>query len=136
MVILQSSKVLIYAWTVHVKFIIIYVSSHSFLREFDITYWLKTFYLVEHQLDSFFAPKVDRSFCPVILRVIGQSLSFCFGAKFLSCPFLDNPFWISLNFLPNFPINHHIYSWILEIILYILTSDKLHFWWNTSVSLW
>ena len=30
MVVLQSSKVLIYAWTVH-----------AFLREFDITYWLK-----------------------------------------------------------------------------------------------
>lgn len=46
MVVLQSSKVLIYAWTVHVKFMI-------FLRAFDITYWLKTFYSVEHQLDSF-----------------------------------------------------------------------------------
>jgi len=37
-----------------------------FLREFDITYWLKTFYSVEHQLDSFFALKVDRSVRPVI----------------------------------------------------------------------
>lgn len=46
MVVLQSSKVLIYAWTVHVK---IYdylrefdINLHLFLREFDITYWLKT----------------------------------------------------------------------------------------------
>ena len=70
MVILQSSKVLIYAWTVHIKLyelaISLHLFFHSFLRECDITYWLKTFYLVEHQLDSFFAPKVDRSFCPVI----------------------------------------------------------------------
>lgn len=35
MVVLQSSKVLIYAWTVHVKIC-------DYLREFDITYWIKT----------------------------------------------------------------------------------------------
>ena len=45
MVVLQSSKVLIYAWTVHVK-ICDYlcefdINLHLFLREFDITYWLK-----------------------------------------------------------------------------------------------
>lgn len=46
MVVLQSSKVLIYAWTAHVK---LYdylcefdINLHLFLREFDITYWLKT----------------------------------------------------------------------------------------------
>ena len=42
MVILQSSKVLIYAWTVHVKWCELVISLHLFLREFDITYWLKT----------------------------------------------------------------------------------------------
>lgn len=46
MVVLQSSKVLIYAWTVHVK-ICDYlrefdINLHLFLREFDITYWIKT----------------------------------------------------------------------------------------------
>lgn len=46
MVVLQSSKVLIYAWTAHVK-ICDYlcefdINLHLFLREFDITYWIKT----------------------------------------------------------------------------------------------
>ena len=27
----------------------------------------ETFYLVEHQLDSFFALKLDKNFCPVII---------------------------------------------------------------------
>ena len=40
------------------QFTLIYVNLDFSLAE--------TFYLVEHQLDNFFAPKLDRSLCPVI----------------------------------------------------------------------
>lgn len=39
---------------------------HIIKRELDFSQ-AESFYLVEHQLDSFFALKLDKSLCPVII---------------------------------------------------------------------
>ena len=58
------------------NFTLIYVNLDFSLAE--------TFYLVEHQLDSFFALKLDRSLCPVITVLQGKTAHSILGQRFYS----------------------------------------------------